>query len=189
MKDKTDQPSFAFILFGLACLSFAFVSGTAFAQERWVFLGDLHVLSTHTTGKLSINLDSLRNRGKHHEIWERVVFEVDAAEKPPTLRGEDVPERLTLWAIRCKRGDMAKVTEKVGGSFEPRANPLRFHVPAPTSSAAAIIETTCAEVGLQHPNNAESVQRLESPDTSDGRPLAYPPSILIGDEDTEGNPE
>jgi hypothetical protein len=53
-----------------------------------------------------------------------------------------VAERRTLWAIRCRLGELAKVTEGSGGAFEPRAKVLRYSTPLTNGAGAAVIEIT-----------------------------------------------
>jgi hypothetical protein len=173
-----------------AWLCLVLLSVGSYAGERWVYLGDLHIPTTRATGKLSINLESLRSRDHHYEIWERIVFEADAAQPSAAPPGDDQPERLTLWAILCKRGVMAKVTERVAGSFDPRAESLRFYAPAPASSGAAVIETTCAEVrrGMSE-NGSVPANGTNREDRSTAPPeLDYPP-LIINDADFDEDVE
>lgn len=120
---------------------FALAPFPAAALDRWVYLGDVRVRDTPARGRMSINLDSLRKRTRHYEIWERVVVDEEkrngAAEAPP--------DQMTLWAIRCRFGEMAKVTSGSAGQFEPRADPLRFYSPRPGSPGASVIDVTCTE--------------------------------------------
>jgi hypothetical protein len=127
-------------------LCLALTSATASAAQRWVYLGDVHVAELATSGRLSLNLDSLRKRGRHYEIWERVVIEPEPGRRGTAAAPGTVSERRTLWAIRCRFGEMAKVTEGTDGAFEPRAESPRFFSPRPDSPNAAVLDTTCAEV-------------------------------------------
>lgn len=126
-------------------LSLALLSGNALANENWLYLGDYYARPIRAMGAFSLNLDNLRRREHHFEAWEKLSPRVESY----AIAGAPQPrpqERLTLWAIRCRSGIMAKITEGVAGSFEPRAENLRFFLPAPGSSGAAVIEATCAEV-------------------------------------------
>jgi hypothetical protein len=127
-------------------LGLALASTCAAAGERWVYLGDVHVAELAASGKLSLNLDSLHKRGRHYEIWERVVVESEPGRRAPAAAPGSPSVRRTLWAIRCRFGEMAKVTEGTDGAFEPRAESLRFFGPRPDSPNAAVLATTCAEV-------------------------------------------
>lgn len=160
----------------MACAPAGAVGG-----EPWVYLGDLRFPKTGMTGRLSLNLDSLRRRARHYEVWERVVLAADAA------AGGEGEERYTLWAIRCGHGAMAKVTERVAGSFEPRAEKLRFYVPAPDSVGATVIETACAEVRRGRGGNPPA----PAGDGAGAGPgaragLDYPPTLLDDEDLDEG---
>lgn len=153
------------------------VPAGAWAEERWVHLGEVQLPAMRETGKIDLNLGSLRRREHHYEIWERTIFAADAAHQREATAGADMSERLTLWAIRCRQGAMAKITERLAGSFEPRTESLRFYVPAPDSSGAAIIDVACSEVrrGATE-NKSPGVRRKEKSDT--GPALDSPPSIF-----------
>jgi hypothetical protein len=158
----------------ISALGLAWFAASATAGEPWVYIGDLQLASIRTPGKLSLNLDTLRRRSTHYEIWERLVFNADPAD--PAM--EEAPARHTLWAIRCRSGAMAKVTERIAGAVEPRAEVLRFYVPTPASSGAAIIETTCLEVrrrANENPRPTPEGSLAAQPG------LAAPPSIFDGD--------
>lgn len=169
-----------------AWLGLTFFPGRVSAGESWVHVGDLHYPATGAVGKLSINLDSLRRRARHYEIWERVVFEV-AGERPPAAEADgDTAERITLWAIRCGRGTMAKVTERVAGAFRPRAESLRFFIPAPGAAGAAVIEVACKEVRRR--STEEAPAKKEAADEFNPRlPLAPPGSYLDDDSLDDGD--
>lgn len=166
------------------CLSLLPCPGLA--EENWVYLGELQLPTTRATGKLSLNLGSLRSRKQHHEIWERIVFE--PVRKSFALPSDNQPERLTLWAIRCRVGAMAKLTEGVANSFEPRPESPRFYVPSPASAGASIIETTCAEVRRR----VSERRAMQDTETSKEKPAQRnnfdaPPSIFDTDEFDEGD--
>ncbi|MBK1681324.1 hypothetical protein [Rhodocyclus tenuis] len=161
-----------------ASVGVLFVCTGAFADDRWVYVGDLQLPTTRATGKLSLNLASLRRRGQHYEIWERVVFEVDAAKRFITLASDAVPERRKLWAIRCRSGSLAVVTEGEPGAFEPRAEKLAFYVPAPTSADAAVIDIACSEARRLA---AEQRTPTVSDDDAKKPALAFPPSLFESD--------
>lgn len=154
----------------LLCLTL--FSGCALANENWLYLGDYYARPIRAMGAFSLNLDTLRRREHHFEAWER-LSPVAESHAPPGVAAPGPQERLTLWAIRCRSGIMAKITEGVAGSFEPRAENLRFFLPAPGSSGAAMIEATCAEI-RRHPRQSqpapaentradENFQRLDRP--------------------------
>lgn len=161
-----------------ASAGLVFVCAGAFAEDRWVHVGDLQLPTTRATGKLSLNLASLRRRGPHYEIWERVVFEVDAAKRFITLASDAVPEHRKLWAIRCRSGSLALVTEGEPGAFEPRAEKLAFYVPAPTSSDAAVIDIACSEARRLA---AEQRTAPASAEDANKPALAFPPSLFEND--------
>lgn len=115
------------------------------AEERWEWLGDVEATASKPQGRLSINLDSLQRRSGHYEIWERIVFAPDAGRRSPDGASQAVAEHRTLWAIRCRAGEMARVTEGDDGSLAPRAESLRFYSPLPYSAGAAVIEVACGE--------------------------------------------
>lgn len=169
-----------------AWLALTLALGSATAGEPWVYVGELHFPKKGVVGKLSVNLDSMRRRSRHYEIWERITF--DAGPPGQSAAEEGTAERMTLWAIRCGRGAMAKLTERLAGSFLPRNEALRFHVPSPESSGAAVIETACAEARRRFAEDRLS-QGQESPKgTSDaGAVLDRPPSVL--DEDLDDGDE
>lgn len=176
-----------FRFFGLwVCLTL--LSGPVSANENWVYLGELEFPAARSTGKLSLNLGSLRSRKQHHEIWERIVFEPDPVRQSLALAGEKVPERLTLWAIRCRREAMAKLTEGVANSFEPRPEFPRFYVPSPASAGASVIETTCAEV-LRRVGEKRALQATDEPQKKSSAPATFdsPPSIADSDDFDEGD--
>lgn len=156
-------------------LSLALLAGNALANENWLYLGDYYARPIRAMGAFSLNLDNLRRREHHFEAWERLSPLVE----PYAIAGAAQPrppERLTLWAIRCRSGIMAKITEGVAGSFEPRAENLRFFLPAPESSGAAVIEATCAEVRRSSRNN-QPVPIESSMMDAPPRRLDRPPSI------------
>jgi hypothetical protein len=167
------------IAVSLACLALlALTPLPANALDRWVYLGDVKIQDSSARGKLSLNLDSLRKRVRHYEIWERIVVESEPGQRTPALE-EAAGERLTLWAIRCRFGEMARVTSGSAGSFEPRAEPLRFYTPRPGSPGATVIDTTCTEARrvaaeLRALNPAASAPR--APRASGG--LEAPPSVF-----------
>jgi hypothetical protein len=158
----------AFPLLLTPLLAFAPLPG--FALDRWVYLGDVKVQDSPARGRLSVNLDSLRKRARHYEIWERIVVEEDP--RRPAATGTP-PEQMTLWAIRCRFGEMAKVTSGSAGSFEPRAEPLRFYSPRPGSPGAGVIEATCAEA-----RRLAAELRALQPQTQDRRPNPFAPDEL-----------
>jgi hypothetical protein len=53
---------------------------------------------------------------------------------------------VTLWALRCRRGELARLTERTDEGFEPRAESPRFFIPVPDSSGAALVEMACGEI-------------------------------------------
>lgn len=167
-------------------LSLALLSGSAFANENWFYLGDYYARPIRAMGAFSLNLDQLRRREHHFEAWEKLSPLVE----PYAIAGAPQPrpqEHLTLWAIRCRSGIMAKITEGVAGSFEPRAENLRFFLPAPGSSGAAVIEATCAEV-RRSPRKNQSPSIENSIADATPRRLDRPPGIPA-DETLENEEE
>jgi hypothetical protein len=126
------------------CLVFGLANGSAGAEERWEHIGDMEATASKPPGQLSLNLDSLRRRAGHYEIWERIVYVDDPLWRPKP--GVELPaEHRTLWAVRCRAGELAKITEGDAGSLEPRAEQLRFYSPLPYSAGGAVIEIVCRE--------------------------------------------
>lgn len=161
----------------IAALGLGLLSVSSLADEAWVYIGDLQMVKSLARGKLSLNIDSLRRRATHYEIWERLVYEPDPA-RPASEWAEEMPDRHTLWAVRCRSGSLAKITERIAGAVEPRTELPRFYVPLPSSSGAAVIETTCTEVRRRA--NANKPVKAEEPVTA-APGLDRPPSIFDGD--------
>lgn len=91
-------------------------------------------------------------------------------------------ERRTLWAIRCRLGELAKVTEGSGGAFEPRAKVLRYSTPLTNGAGAAVIEITCREARRV----AAASRPAPTADTPNEKPapapgLKVPPSLFETD--------
>ena len=126
------------------CLGLGLAAMPASAAERWEHIGDLEATVSKPPGQLSLNLDSLRRRAGHYEIWERIVYVTDPLWRPKD--GAEPPaEHRTLWAVRCRAGELARITEGDASSLEPRAETLRFYSPIPYSAGAAVIEIACRE--------------------------------------------
>lgn len=137
-------------------------------DEDWLVLGEVGRANDSTLGELSISLASLRKRGGHHELWERV-----------RLPDESSPERRTLWAVKCVPRAMAKVLEASEGEFTARANPLRYYIPSAGSAGATIIDITCREIKQRlaaRPRPARPVEPEVHP--HDVFKLIRPPSLL-----------
>lgn len=165
----------------IALLLLGLTSGPAGAEERWVYLGDVDDPATGARGKLSLNLNTLNRRGNHYEIWERIVFE-PAARQPAAAEQAETREHRTLWAIRCRLGELAKVTEGSDGAFEPRAKVLRYSTPLTHSAGAAVIEIACREA-----RRVNAANRPPPVDDPDGKPapaqgLEAPPSLFESDD-------
>jgi hypothetical protein len=159
----------------LVCL--ALLAGGAGASERWEYLGDVMATLTRPSGKLSINLDSLRRRAGHYEIWERIEFDPDSRQRQSTAVEEAVTEHRTLWAIRCRAGEMARVTEGGEGSFEPRPSVLKFYSPGPYSAGAAVIEIACAEARRLATEKKSSADDMPGDKPRPEKALDQPPAI------------
>lgn len=157
----------------LLCLTLFY--GGALANENWLYLGDYYARPIRAMGAFSLNLDTLRRREHHFEVWERLSPLAESHALPGVVAPAQ-QERLTLWAIRCRSGIMAKITEGVAGSFEPRAESLRFFLPAPGSSGAAMIEATCAEVRRAPRKNQPTPVESARADAEPHR-LDLPPEI------------
>lgn len=160
----------------LFCLALA--AGAAPGQENWQAIGNFYARQTRTRATFSLNLESLRHREGHFEIWEKLTALSD-----PLIPTERPQEMLTLWAIRCRSGMMAKITEGNAGSFDPRAPTLRFFLPAPASSGAAVITSTCTEVRARS-RNARAVGEGDAEAKLPTDELVRPPTI--GDDGLEG---
>lgn len=159
------------------CFSMMLAAGGASGEERWEYLGDVTATETRPRGKLSINLDSVRRRAGRYEIWERIEFDPDPRRRQSPPTEETVSEHRTLWAIRCRAGEMAKVTEGDAGSFDPRASVLRFYSPGPYSAGAAVIETACAEARRIAAEKRPSADATPGDTPPPERSLEQPPAI------------
>lgn len=160
-------------------LGLGLLAGSAGAEERWEHIGDLEATASKPQGALSLNLDSLRRRAGHYEIWERIVYAADPyPRRRPDAADEPPGEHRTLWAVRCRAGELAKITEGDAGSLEPRAEQLRFYSPLPYSAGGAVIEITCREARrlAAEKKQAPSDEAVgEKPPVARG--LEQPPSI------------
>lgn len=156
-------------------------------DERWEYLGDVTATAARPAGRLSVNLDSLRKRSGHFEIWQKIEFLPDAARRGSD-DGAEATMHLTLWALRCRFGEMAKVTEGAPGAFEPRARMLRFYMPLPEGADAAVIEVTCGEA-----RRIATERRAAMPEAKIGKApaagggLEAPPTLPSFDEFGEGD--
>jgi len=113
---------------------------------RWLHLGDTAPTASWPSGEIRIDLDSLRQRGKRYEIWDRTIYRPEPARQWVWRPEDGPPERKTLWSIRCSRMAMAVITRGLAGAFEPRSEKLRYYVPAPGSADAAVLDATCAHI-------------------------------------------
>ncbi len=163
--------------------------GVAFAApagERWLHLGDTAATPTWPAGQVSIDLDSLRQRGRRHEIWERTIYLPEASQQWTWLPGDGPPERRTLWSIRCARSAMAIITRGLSGAFEPRPEKLQYYVPAPGSADAAVLEATCSRIWRTLPPTAAGpAEPLPDDLRAAWRILERPPSTFIDEEDED----
>lgn len=168
----------------LLCL--ALTSGTALANDNWLHLGEYYARPVRAMGAFSLNLDTLRRREHHFEIWERLTPLGGIGSNPPPATTPR-PERLTLWAVRCRSGIMAKITEGISGTFEPRTEALRFFLPAPSSSGAAVIEATCSTVRRNAREKPPATADSGTTERAGGK-LETPPEIAL-DEALESEEE
>ncbi|WP_412478709.1 hypothetical protein [Azonexus sp. IMCC34839] len=111
--------------------------------REWSLLGELYFPASATNGKISLSLEDVRRRGSYYEVWERVEFLPRKGVLGWLGDADAAKERLTLWAVRCGRGMMARILEATDGAFGPRAESLKFYVPIPASAGAAVVETVC----------------------------------------------
>ena len=111
--------------------------------REWSLLGELYFPASATNGKISLSLEDIRRRGSYYEVWERVEFLPRKGVLGWLGDADAAKERLTLWAVRCGRGMMARILEANDGAFGPRAESLKFYVPIPESAGAAVVETVC----------------------------------------------
>lgn len=165
------------------------LAAAAAADGRWLYLGDTAPGFSWPAAQLSIDLDSLRERGRHHEIWERKVYLLEPGQEWLWQASDGPRERRTLWAIRCSRAAMAVVTRGLAGSFEPRPDKLRYYVPASGSADSAVLEATCGRVGKAATPVAEAAPEALPDDLRAAwRVLERPPPAFIeaaDDEDDE----
>lgn len=178
----------------LAALGWALttLSGSPRAESNWLYLGDSEPSATWPTGQVSIDLGSLHRRGKHHEIWERTVFQLDASQRWTWLPSEDQPERRSLWALRCSRQAMALVSWGFAGTFEPRAEKLQYFVPAPGSAYSAILAASCQEILRHEPSpSAPTATPLILPEdpVAARKLLERPPADPYPADESEDNDE
>lgn len=180
----------AFVGLFLVVSGLAFGPGSARAQSGWQAIGELHLAETRAVGQISLNLDSLRNRRTHYEIWERVRFVLPPeARRGIDLPSDNVPDRLTLWGVRCRSGTLARISWGESGSYTPRAEPLRFLLPGPDGIGRSIIDVACrAAAGRQLGDLSLGAPGENSPDVAPGKPLDFPPLLpstgaLADDED------
>ncbi|MBI2307961.1 MAG: hypothetical protein HYU78_11740 [Rhodocyclales bacterium] len=161
-------------------------AGGTLAGERWLYLGDTAPSMSWPAAQISINLDSLRERGRRHEIWERTLFMPEPSQQWTWLPTDGPPERRTLWSIRCSRMAMAIITRGLAGSFEPRAEKLQYYVPAPGSADAAVLEATCGRVRPAAPaTEAAPAEPLPADQRAAWRILERPPAAYIDIEDED----
>lgn len=156
-------------------LSLALLAGNAPAQENWQHLGDYYARPIRAMGASSLNFDTLRRREHHFEVWERLTPLRDSYAVPAAAQPRPQAQ-LTLWAVRCRSGVMAKITEGASGAFEPRTDNPRFFLPAPASSGAAVIAATCAEIRRRAQENRTPPVATGPTDATPG--LDRPPAIL-----------
>lgn len=167
----------------LCCLLLCAPALAAPAEERWLHLGDTAATPNWPRGKVSIDLDSLRQRGLRHEIWERTVYTPETAQQWTWRPGDGPPERRTLWSVRCARSAMAVVTRGLAGAFEPRPERLQYYVPASGSIDAAVLRATCDRI---RKNLSSSVAGPAVPLPEDTRAawriLERPPEMFVDDD-------
>lgn len=178
------RTTFRFTL--LAC-SLALAGGAPAADGLWQRIGDLHLPETRAVGQISLNLDSLRNRGGYYEIWERIDFAVPPAERRGIdLPGDVVAQRLTLWGVRCRSGTLARLTWREAGAFVPRIEAPRFLLPAPDGVGKVIIETVCDAVARRQLGELSLPSEEPPLAASPEQPLDLPPSLPLTVEADEG---
>ena len=157
-------------------------------EERWEYLGDVAATAARPAGRLSINLDSLRKRSGHFEIWEKIEYLPGGTRRETGDGGTTATMHLTLWALRCRFGEMAKVTEGAPGAFEPRIRTLRFYMPLPGGADAAVIDAACGEarrIATERRGAMPEASVREAPDA--GKGLEAPPTLSNFDEFGEGD--
>jgi hypothetical protein len=171
----------------LALIAALAAAGDGACEERWEYLGDVTATAARPAGRLSINLDSLRKRSGQFEVWEKIEFLPGEVRRRAGDDAGDATMHLALWALRCRFGEMAKVTEGAPGAFEPRAPMLRFYTPLPGGADAAVIEVACGEArriaAERRAAMPEAVVR-EAPPAGSG--LEAPPTLPNFDEFGEG---
>lgn len=184
-RTETMEPPFAAKRLCRALLCSLTLAGTAGADERWLYLGDSAPSMSWPAAQISIDLASLRERGRRHEIWERTLFMPEPSQQWTWLPGDGPPERRTLWAIRCSRMAMAVITRGLAGSFEPRAEKLQYYVPAPGSADAAVLEATCGRIRRPAADAEAPPEPLPEDQRAAWRILERPPPVFIDVEDED----
>ncbi len=129
--------------------------------REWTLLGELYFPASASNGKISLSLEDIRRRGSYYEVWERVEFLPRKGVLGWLGDADTAKERLTLWAVRCGRGMMARILEANDGAFGPRAESLKFYVPLPESAGAAVVETVCTAM-RQRAETSETAEVLEN---------------------------
>ncbi len=167
------------------------VSSGGVRVREWTLLGELYFPATAANGRLSLSLSDIQRRSSYYEVWERVDF-LPRKGTLGWLADKDGPKvRLTLWAIRCGRGMMARIVEGSDGVFGPRVEALRFYVPLPESAGAATVEMVCNEMRLRAEANgtAEVLESRRFKKKMKQTGLDAPPMILdAADFDEEDEP-
>ena len=171
----------------LALISFLTVARDGACEERWEYLGDVTATAGRPAGRLSVNLDSLRKRSGHFEIWQKIEFLPGMARRDAIDGDGGATMHLTLWALRCRFGEMAKVSEGTPGAFEPRARMLRFYMPVPGGADAAVLETACGEARrIASERRAAMPEAVVGEAPPAGSGLEAPPTLPNFDEFGEG---
>lgn len=132
------------------------------SPREWTLLGELYFPATATSGLVSLSFNDVRRRNGHYEVWERIRFLPRKPGEALWLDDEGAPkERLTLWAVRCGRGMMARLLEATDGAFGPRAEVLRFFAPLPESVGAEVMDALC-RVMRERAESGETPEALEA---------------------------
>jgi hypothetical protein len=160
------------------------LAGKAGAEEdRWTELAEIAASSLSPAAQVAIDLDSIRWRRKHLEIWERTRYQPLTRQTRYGTMVRNFPETRTLWAIRCPQRAIAIVALSSEGTFLPREERLNYQVPAPGSPGAMIVEKLCDEMKLRPPEEVGPARPVADDPARRKWLLELPPTLANDDDD------